>query len=330
MDSTGDEAVIATNDDAAFCKYQAITKGYYKDSFLEQILPAKVRSWSSKKPPEISRGYYARSASISYLIEQFISQHESCQIISLGAGYDSLFWRLKSHKFCKESESDINIKFVELDMSSVVMRKIMAIKRQPKLLEQLSSVVYKGEGLHSTQYHLISADLRQQNKSSLGTKLFEDCKIDPDKPTLCIAECVLVYMPVEDSSSLINWLASNLAKLTVLNYEQCNMKDRFGEIMLSHMNQRHCDLMGVAACESLDTQADRFKSNKLAFTQCWTLSEIFNKLIAPSEISRIEQIEFLDEKELLEQLLQHYCIVLGSNQPLEWLQDDNYWLAKTL
>lgn len=330
MDSMGDDAVVATNDDAALCKYQAVNKGYYKDRFLEHFLSSKSKSSSVRKAPEINRGYYARSASIAYLVEQFIKSNPGGQVISLGSGYDSLYWRLKEHNFLQADQDTTQLKYVEIDMSPVTVHKIMAIKRHIELAKLLSSIRYKGEGLHSDQYHLISFDLRQVGKGSLERKLVDDCGVDLTKPTMCIAECVLVYMPTQDSHSLINWLSNNFRDLTMLNYEQCNMEDRFGDIMLAHMNARHCDLMGVAACKSLDSQTSRFESNGLVHTKAWTLSDIFNKYLAPAEKSRIEQLEFLDEKELLEQLLQHYCIVIASHKALDWIPEDEYWLAETI
>lgn len=333
MDSIGDDAVVATNDDAANCKYQAISKGYYKDKFLELFLSTKAKSSSSRKAPEINRGYYARSASIAYLVENFIEAFPDGQIISLGAGYDSLYWRLASHNFLQQGEDknqEHQLKYVEIDMSVVTIHKIMAIRRHPELSNYLKSIKYKGEGLHSKSYHLISFDLRQVDKTSLMKKLQEDCQIDFERPTLCISECVLVYMTNQDSSSLIEWFSSNFTHLTMLNYEQCNMDDRFGDIMLANMNARHCDLMGVEACKSLESQTERFKTHGLVDVRAWTLSEVFNNFLLPAEVSRVGQIEFLDEKELLEQLLQHYCIVLASKQQLDWIQVEQYWLAKTM
>lgn len=332
MDSFGDEAVIATNDDAALCKYQAVNKGYYKDPFLDQFISNKARSSSVRKAPEINRGYYARSASIAYIVEQFIEENPDGQIISLGAGYDSLYWRLKSYIDSIEEKKikKYDIRYVEVDMSVVTVHKIMAIRRHINLSKHISAITYKGEGLHSDQYHLISFDLRQVDKASLRSKLVDDCHLDLKKPTLCISECVLVYMPTQDSNSLINWFSSNFENLSMLNYEQCNMKDRFGDIMLANMIARHCDLMGVDACESLESQVERFSCNGLTYTKAWTLSNIFNNHLLPAEIERIEQIELLDEKELLEQLLQHYCIVIASHQPINYLSEDQYWFAKSL
>lgn len=326
MDSIGDDAVADTNDDAAICKYQATQKGYYQDPYIEHFLSAKVRQSMPKKAPEINRGYFARSVSIAYIVEKFIARHPGAQIISLGAGYDTLFWRLRQ---ADPSNELADVKYVEIDMSLVVVHKLMAIKRHKELSELLGQITYKGEGLHSQQYHLISFDLRQVDKSPLSRKLFQDCLLDPNKPTLCIAECVLVYMPVHDSASLIQWLSEAFKNLTVVNYEQCNISDRFGDIMLSNMNARHCDLMGAEACKSLVSQEERLKSAGLSRTKAWTLLTIYKNCLLPSLVERISQLEFLDERELLEQLLEHYCIVIGSNQEVDWIPETEYWLSKT-
>lgn len=329
MDSIADEAVVATNDDAAICKYQAVSKGYYLDPYIDKFLSNKVKSSMPRKAPEINHGYFARSASIAYIVEKFISRNPDAQIISLGAGYDTLYWRLKDRNFLVSGDQPSRVTYVEIDMSSVVVHKIMSIRRHPELNKTLSNIKYKGEGIHSDDYHLITFDLRQVDKMLLLKKLFDDCELVAQKPTLCLAECVLVYMPVQDSSSLIRWFSGNFTNMTMANYEQCNMSDRFSEIMLASMNARHCDLMGVDACKSLKTQMDRFQANGLKHTKGWSLLEIFNKCLLPSSIERISKIEFLDERELLEQLLEHYCIVIGSHKEIDWLPDTEYWLSET-
>lgn len=41
-------------------------------------------------------GYYARVHGVSYLIKAFLKKTDcNCQIVNLGAGMDTLFWRLK-------------------------------------------------------------------------------------------------------------------------------------------------------------------------------------------------------------------------------------------
>jgi len=40
-------------------------------------------------------------------------------------------------------------------------------------------------------------------------------------------------------------------------------------------------------------------------------------LLPQKEVKRIEQLDFLDERELLTQLLQHYCLSCGYNDRLK-------------
>lgn len=324
MDNIADEAVVATNDDAAICKYQAVQKGYYNDPYIDKLLSSRAKTTMTRKPPEINRGYFARSITIAYLVEQFLEHHADGQVISLGAGYDTLYWRLKSNQLLTNRN-----KYIEIDMAPVALHKIMAIKRHKELSSPITNIKLKGEGLHSDDYHFITFDLRQVDKTPLHRVLIDECQLDPAKPTICLAECVLVYMPIQDSYSLIKWLSESFKNLSVINYEQCNMADKFGEIMLANMTARNCDLMGVEACKSLDHEMDRFKTSGLIHTMGWTMAEILHERLYCEIVEKATKIEFLDENELLDQLLQHYCIVVGSHNSIDWIPEDSYWKPKT-
>ena len=88
-----------------------------------------------------------------------------------------------------------------------------------------------------------------------------------------------------------------------------NLNDRFGEVMLTNLRARGCTLAGVEACQSLDTQIQRFADCGWS-AKAWDMVQVYNGLPA-SERQRIERIEMLDERELLDQLFQHYCITVG-------------------
>ena len=64
---SSDDAVMSTNDDAALCKRYAVQKGYWNDPYIQYF----VRS-SSRKQPEISRGYFARIRAIKLLVDHFL------------------------------------------------------------------------------------------------------------------------------------------------------------------------------------------------------------------------------------------------------------------
>lgn len=155
--------------------------------------------------------------------------------MNFGAGFDTLYWKLL----------DANLpvrKFVEIDFANVTSRKCHYIKNSSKLIQALrndgkiiltkihpseinsSSIVdaeirYSTSELHSGIYHLTSADLRKLTE--VESKLME-CAIDYNVPTLFVFECVLVYMPVQFSNSLLKFIADKFSTTFCINYEQVN------------------------------------------------------------------------------------------------------------
>ena len=94
------------------------------------------------KPPLINRGYYARTATIYAFVKKFLVTLSAStrttydekvslpQIVSLGAGHDTLFWRLRRDGF-RET------RVFELDMPSVVSKKQATISRSELLGAEL-------------------------------------------------------------------------------------------------------------------------------------------------------------------------------------------------
>ena len=158
----------------------------------------------------------------------------------------------------------------------------------------------------------MSCDLRSQ--ADLERKLSTQCGLDLNLPTLVIAECVLVYMTSEHSNQLLSFLSRTFHSCAFVSYEQVNLSDKFGSIMLSNMEMRSCKLLGVDACHSMESQRDRFESNGFAAVcQILTMSDFYRTKMDEKERRRIESIEFLDESELLFQLMDHYCICVVAN-----------------
>lgn len=62
------------------------------------FLPAAAELQKQRRSPLINRGYYARVTAVWELVQRFLSvAGEKAQVLSLGAGYDTLFWRLMEH-----------------------------------------------------------------------------------------------------------------------------------------------------------------------------------------------------------------------------------------
>lgn len=298
--SEDDEAIKSTNDDAALCKRSAVQLGYWKDSFLQYFIKA-----TDRKAPEINRGYYARVQAMKYLVDKTIElTRGKCQVVNLGAGYDTLYWRLKD-----EGKTIVN--FVDVDFPSVTSRKCYLIKRMKPLLDAIvtedGEVKLSASDLHAPSYHIVGCDLRVLD--DVHRKL-KDSELDFGLPTIFLAECVLVYMETRHSHDLLDWIASNFKTAIFISYEQVNMDDRFGQVMIENLKKRGCTLHGILACKSLETQKQRFLQSGWNEAESWDMIEIYSRL-PQRDIQRIEKIEFLDEREMIEQLFQHYCVTVG-------------------
>lgn len=296
-----DEAVISTNDDATACKRFAVQLGYWSDGYIQHF--AKL---GERKTPEINRGYYARVKGMHTLLDQFLAKTEcNCQVVNLGAGFDSLFWLLKEESLAPKL-------FVEVDFASVTGRKCYNIRNRRKLQEAFSpddGLKIEGSEAHSKHYHLLAVDLREVD--TLERKL-KEIGIDKSLPTVFITECVLIYMEPEHSAAIINWAGTNFKNAVFINYEQVNMQDRFGQIMIQNLRGRNCELLGANACPDLESHKQRFLLNNWDEAEVQDMMSIYNSLPIDDR-ARIERIEFLDEVDLLHQLLSHYCISWAVN-----------------
>ncbi|XP_063285036.1 leucine carboxyl methyltransferase 1 [Pelobates fuscus] len=305
---TADEAVRGTCDDASICKRFAVSVGYWKDPYIQYF----VRQAKERKAPEINRGYYARVQGVHHLLKAFLRKTEcKCQIINLGAGLDTTFWKLKD-------ENLLPTKYFEVDFPAIVARKLYHIKSKPPLSKPImethgsESLLIDAHSLDSSRYSVIGADLRNLKDMEERLKKFS---MDTQLPTVLVAECVLVYMTPEQSSRLLKWAADTFPTAMFINYEQVNMGDRFGQIMIENLQRRQCHLTGVEACQSLESQMERMLSNGWEAADAWNMNTVYSCL-PRVDLERIEKLEFLDEKELLEQLLIHYCISWASKDAL--------------
>jgi [phosphatase 2A protein]-leucine-carboxy methyltransferase len=381
---SSDEAIQLTNNDASTFKAYAVSKGYWTDPYISYFAPSVFKQASSSsmslssstippsssshssehKPPEMSRGYFARVNAIRTVVNKFLGQFASrecegakvpCQIVNLGAGYDTLYLNLIDGGLVPE-------KYVEIDFTRIVMSKVRILKSKRALFDKLTNPLLGAnrpspesaavdmmappppppppQPTHSAEFkqpmftlpklpapqtsssaseintngfHLISCDLRNLNE--LDKKL-KECELNFSLPTLFISECVLIYMSAEHSSQLLSYLTRTFdACCCLVNYEQVNLNDKFGEIMLANMELRSCRLLGVEACHSIDSQFNRFVRTGFSSNVCQvlTMTDFYRHKLDRRERERIESIEFLDESELLYQLMDHYCICIASN-----------------
>src|ERR1700722_5082802 len=100
--SDPDVAIRLTDTDAAAARLSAVQKQYLQDPYIKYLVPRA--HLQTPKPPLINIGTFIRSTAIDDLVRRWLSlsKHEEkpCQVVSLGAGSDTRFWRIAVSAVC--------------------------------------------------------------------------------------------------------------------------------------------------------------------------------------------------------------------------------------
>ncbi|CAF3431723.1 unnamed protein product [Rotaria sp. Silwood1] len=307
MDKTAvdNSNIIETNNDAYQCKLYAIERGYWTDPYLKILAGSTPYE---RRTPEISLGYYVRVHGLRHLIEKFIKlTNNDCQIINLGCGFDTTIFYLLDNV-------NLHFKhFIDIDFDQITEIKSTKIHRIPSLRNKFpmdNKTLKIPCGFHSSLYTILPVDLRNLTQLDNQLNILSNNNIiNYNIPTLFISECVLIYMSNEHSLNLLKYLSEKFSQCCLfLNFEQINMNDRFGQIMFDNLKHRSCYLIGMDSCQTINSQYDRYMKANFMSAHCLTLNEYYKKYLNINEKQRIEKIDGgLDEKELLEQLFEHYC-----------------------
>lgn len=250
----------------------------------------------------INRGYWARVHRVRLTVEDFLrTEDENKQIISLGAGFDTAYWQLKS------DFPEAKFNYIEVDFEDVCCQKCRIISEHDALKSKISGPITVGQEILATEYKLLHSDLR--NTENLMLKL--GAHSSRSVPTLILAECVLAYIEAQHSDSLLESLSSHYDNLSFLNYDMIQPNDPFGRTMISNLRLRNVELKGIVSYPSITSQLDRFR-RFFERADGYNMLVIYNGHTNRQEKERIERIEWMDEFEEWNLLMEHYCMVIGS------------------
>lgn len=280
----------------------AVSLEYLDDPFASILNPAGEAV--PKRYPIINRGTYVRTTSIDNLVTRFLQAHpnEKKQIISLGAGSDTRFFRFFKDGIFSQS----GVEYHELDFEENVNNKRISIRNSPVL----SNILSQAEKVNSF-YRLHAIDLRNLTAKSPPTIP----NLDPTLPTLLLSECCLCYLPPEEASSVIQYFTMHLtAPLALIVYEPIRPFDAFGKTMISNLGSRGIHLQTLKRYSTLEAQRQRlrlagFKDGQGA-RDVYELWES-NAWVSEAERERVEKLEWLDEIEEWKLLASHYCVAWG-------------------
>lgn len=303
-----DAAVQGTNDSSVVSKVSAAAQGYFQDVYQQHFVCKAAR-----RAPLINRGYYVRWRAVDHCLRRFLEITAHCpkrQILSLGAGFDSLYFRLHSNGVISRAV------VFEVDFPDVARRKSALINSNNILREKLES---DGQPpteplyLLSSQYRLLGVDVRElsQMEKSLELSGFEWMT-----PTLILSEVVLTYMETKWSDSVIKWTADHLPQSLFLIYEQIHPSDPFGQIMLDHFHKLNSTLHAIQDYPDVEAQRRRFLDNGWEQCVCLNMNNFYSGLVPEAEKMKMERLEPFDEYEEWHQKCSHYFILAASRGSL--------------
>jgi [phosphatase 2A protein]-leucine-carboxy methyltransferase len=259
----------------------------------------------------ICAGSYVRTSAIDLLVSKFLltCPESAKQIVSLGAGTDTRFFRL-----C-DLYSDIRLVYHEIDFPTNTVAKIACIQRQPLLHQKLPHMPQSSDSYHSETYNIHALDLRSLSPSS-DTPLPELPNLDPTLPTLILSEMCLVYLQPSAVQSIVSTFLTHYlqptAPASLILYEPILPQDAFGRTMISNLQSRNIHLPTLTAYPELGDQRARLKAYGLQDgAKAADTYFIWRKWVTEDEKERVAGLEMLDEMEELDLLLKHYCFAWG-------------------
>ncbi|XP_035187137.1 tRNA wybutosine-synthesizing protein 4 [Oxyura jamaicensis] len=300
-----DAAVQGTGGSSAISKCSAAERGYIEDRFL-RLLAGRRR----RRAPLVHRGYYIRARAVDHCVQDFLLKTQSyprTQILSLGAGFDSLYFRLKDMGLLHHTV------MYEVDFPNVACQKATLIKTT----KELSALVGDTEGerlgvttiFSGEDYKLLGVDLSELSKLSTALK---EAGLDNEVPTLFIAEVVLTYMENSRSDALIQWAAEHFSQACFLLYEQMHPEDPFGRVMQQHFSQLNSALHSLSQYPDCEAQQRRFFEK--GWTECsvMDMNEFFICCTPENEQQRVQALEPFDEYEEWHLKCSHYFVLTAS------------------
>ncbi|KAJ5774824.1 Cutinase [Penicillium paradoxum] len=341
LPSGKDRIVQGTDNDASVSRLSAVELGYLEDAYATALTPAGC---ATRRLPIINRGTYVRTTAIDQLVARFLgpsspeNTHKK-QIISLGAGSDTRFFRLLS------SRQTPDFVYHELDFAVNATAKIRAIRSAPILQRVLGiessevssrknngvTVSEAGDALHSPSYHVHPVDLRSLWACSDPAVALPG--VDTTLPTLLISECCLIYLSPLEAEKVVAFFTqrlfgtghtssgpddslqvkqSGITPLGLILYEPIRPNDPFGQVMVSNLATRGLQLQTLHKYASLGAQRGRFQQQGFQDGQAAADIEfIWKRWVSEKEKERVAGLEMLDEMEEWELLARHYCIAWG-------------------
>ncbi|KAL8825902.1 MAG: hypothetical protein Q9191_004126 [Dirinaria sp. TL-2023a] len=326
--AVSDKIIQGTDQDASVSRLSAVEVGYLSDPFARFFVPSENER-RVRRYPIINRGTFVRTTAIDKLVEAFLSAESSVkkQIISLGAGSDTRFFRIHAKLPCPPN----SYVYHELDFSRNTASKINTITSNTSVSRSIPGPVdisADGTTLRSPNYTIQPIDLRSLDSGKKSDQGISQPDVlthfDVSLPTLLVSECCLVYLEPRAADAVLDYFAALFPPLSsslgIIVYEPFNPFDSFGEVMVSNLAARGIVLQTLQKYHSLDVQKSRLRSHGFETAEAADVDFLWEDWIDGKEKDRVAGLEMVDEVEEWKLLARHYCVVWGyrSNEDKIW------------
>ncbi|KAK8774159.1 hypothetical protein V5799_011310 [Amblyomma americanum] len=230
----------------------------------------------------------------------FFKDETPCQVLSLGAGYDANFFRLKAA--CALPDG---CRYFEVDLPAVAANKREIIESSSDLSSLASGSATSGP---QAQYCLLGQDICDLNGLEPALR---GRGLDFHVPTLVFAECVLSYLDTRHSDRLIEWISSKFDDVALAVYEQVEPRDAFAIVMLGHFESLGSPLKSLHKYPDVRSLRSRYLTRGFEACDCVSMDEFVSRLDA-KEALRFQSLEPFDEFEEWHEKCSHYAFSLSS------------------
>jgi O-methyltransferase involved in polyketide biosynthesis len=280
-------------------------KGYYDDPYIYEMEHKKSHKIYL---PMLNRGIWSRVYAIKSNIVKILQEFpdKEINIISLGAGLDTLYFQLKD-KFT-------NFKYIEFDYDDICFKKVELIKKSELLKTALDkenfeeNVKISQGNISSKHYFLLRCDVT--NIEELTSKI-KETNIDFNNLTIVIAECLLVYIKKETTYEMLKGFTGLFKNIVMFEYDLVGAMDPFGQEMIENLKQREILIRGYEEVPDCKAHEKRYLETGFTKSQACDMLEYYKKCIPKEVRSEIEHKEFLDEFEEWNLLQSHSCFAYG-------------------
>jgi [phosphatase 2A protein]-leucine-carboxy methyltransferase len=292
-------------------------------------------------------GTWARTTAIDRLVHTFITSRPTTpasrrrQVISLGAGSDTRFLRLK--RTYPHIPGD-DLLYHELDFPANNAAKIRQLESSPlnNLVHDLCGIDFLFQNVDASPdcttvistavpgYYIHSHDLRRLPLKSEALRY-----VETDVPTLLISECCLIYLAPADADAVLDYFTGLFPATTPLGiviYEPIRPHDAFGRTMVANLTARGIHLQTLEANATLGMQRQRLRRvgfgsprsedrdhaapGEDAHTDeggvgAIDLEFMWSSWVDGKEKDRVAELEWMDEVEEWMLLMKHYCVSWG-------------------